>query len=207
MKFLFDFLPIVLFFGVFKYAENHAEWASSFIATHLGFMVSGGLVSTQEAPIFLATLAVIGATLAQVIYLKLRRQAVDKMLWVSLILVVVLGGATLWLHSEWFIKWKPTLLYWIMALSLVFAQFFLKKNLIKKLLESQLTVPDQVWQKLLWAWFGFFATMGALNLWIAHHFSTSIWVNFKLFGFLGLMLAFIIGQGIYLNGQSQKSLD
>ena len=205
MGFFFDFLPIALFFGVFKYAETHAQWAASFASTYFGFLTSGNPISAQEAPIFLSTIAVITITLAQVIYLKVRRQAVDKMLWASLILVVVLGSATLWFHSESFIKWKPTVLYWIMAASLMIGQIFWGKNLIKNLLESQISAPDQVWQKLLWAWLVFFATMGALNLWIAYTFSTSFWVSFKLFGFLGLMLVFIIGQTLYLSKQSQPS--
>jgi len=84
-------------------------------------------------------------------------------------------------------------------------QVFWGKNLIKNLLENQVSASNQVWQKLLWAWFLFFATMGALNLWIAYTFSTSFWVSFKLFGFLGLILVFIIGQTLYLSKQSQPS--
>jgi intracellular septation protein len=92
-----------------------------------------------------------------------------------------------------------------MAASLMLGQIFWGKNLIKNLLESQISAPDQVWQKLLWAWLVFFATMGALNLCVAYTFSTSFWVSFKLFGFLGLMLVFIIGQTLYLSKHSQPS--
>ena len=94
MKILLDFLPLALFFGMFKYAEGHREWAASFATAHLGFMVSGGVIGTEEAPVMLATVVVMLATLLQVLFLKLTRQKVDAILWVSLALVVVLGAAT-----------------------------------------------------------------------------------------------------------------
>src|SRR5689334_5372044 len=106
MKLLFDFLPIILFFGSFKYAENHKDWAAAFANQHLGALVSGGAVGPNEAPVLLATLVVIAATLTQVAILFARGKKIDLMLWVSLGLVVVLGGATVWFHNETFIKWK-----------------------------------------------------------------------------------------------------
>lgn len=198
MKLLFDFLPIVLFFGAFKYAQAHTDWAAAFATQHFGFLVSGGVVGTEEAPVLLATLVVIVATLAQVAWLMARRRKIDLMLWVSLGLVVVLGGATIWFHSETFIKWKPSVLYWVMAGAFVVAQL-MGKNLLKLLLGDQLALPPAVWQRLALAWVGFFALMGALNLWVAYSFSTSTWVNFKLFGGIGLMLAFTLAQGLYLS--------
>ena len=198
MKILFDFLPIILFFGTFKYAEAHRQWAADFATRHFGGLVSGGTVGPQEGPVMLATLVVIGATLAQVAWLRLRRRKVDLMLWVSLVLVVVLGGATIWLCSETFIKWKPTLLYWTMGGAFAIAPLF-GKNLLRVLLGEQLQLPDPVWARLNWAWITFFALMGALNLWVAYRFSTDTWVNFKLFGGIGLMLAFTIGQGLWLS--------
>ena len=119
MKIFFDFLPVILFFGTFKYAEAQAEWAARFATEHLGFMVSGGVVGTEEAPVLLATVVVIVATLAQVALAAGAAQKVDTMLWVSLALVVVLGGATIWFHSATFIKWKPSVLYWVMGLALL----------------------------------------------------------------------------------------
>ncbi|ODV13077.1 MAG: septation protein A [Rubrivivax sp. SCN 70-15] len=199
MKFLFDFLPIALFFGCFKYAENHKDWAAAFATQHFGFMVSGGSVGAQQAPVLLATVVVIVATLAQVAWLKLRGRKVDTMLWVSLVLVVVLGGLTIWFHNETFIKWKPSVLYWAMGTALWLSPLLAGKNLLKVMLGEQLQLPAKVWHRLNFAWVAFFAGMGLLNLWVAYSFSTDAWVNFKLFGGIGLMLVFTIAQGLYLS--------
>ncbi|MES2716962.1 MAG: septation protein A [Pseudomonadota bacterium] len=199
MKLLLDFLPILLFFGAFKYAEGHKDWAAAFATEHLGFMVAGGQVGTGEAPVLLATVVVVLATLAQVLWLKARGQKVDLMLWISLGLVTVLGGLTVWLHSETFIKWKPTGLYWAMGLSFLVSQFLLGRNLLKLMLGEQLQLPEAVWTRLSLAWVAFFAGMGVLNLWVAYSFSTDTWVNFKLFGGIGLMLLFTLAQGLYIS--------
>ncbi len=199
MKILLDFLPILLFFVTFKYAEAHKAWAAAFATEHLGFIVSGGIVGEEEAAVLLATVVVILATVVQVALLKARGRKVDLMLWVSLVLVVVLGTLTVWLHSDTFIKWKPTLLYWAMGLALLLGQLVFGRNLLRLLMGEQLKLPDPVWQRLNIAWIAFFASMGALNLWIAYRFSTDAWVNFKLFGTLGLMLVFTIAQGLYLS--------
>ena len=199
MKLLADFLPIILFFAAFKIAGNDKDAGAAFASEHFGFLVSGGSVGPGEAPVLLATVVVILATLAQVLVLKLRGRRVDTMLWVSLVLVVVLGGLTIWFHSETFIKWKPTLLYWVMAGAFLLGPLLFGKNLLRLLLGEQLQLPDAVWQRLSWAWVAFFAGMGGLNLWVAYTFSTAAWVNFKLFGALGLMLAFTVAQGLYLS--------
>ncbi|RYX95838.1 MAG: septation protein A [Comamonadaceae bacterium] len=199
MKILLDFLPIILFFGMFKYAEGNREWAASTATDWLGFMVSGGIVGPAEAPVLLATVVVILATLAQIIVLKVRGKKVDAMLWVSLALVTVLGCATIYFHSEAFIKWKPTVLYWVMGGGLLIGQLLFKKNGIKTLMGAQMTLPDSVWRVVNLSWVGFFAVMGFVNLWVAFNFSTAAWVNFKLFGGLGLMLLFILAQALYLN--------
>jgi intracellular septation protein len=198
MKLLFDFLPIALFFASFKFAEAHKDWAADFATRNFGFMVSGGSVGPSEAPVLLATVVVIVATLAQVSFLKMRGRRVDTMLWVSLVLVVGLGGMTIWFHNETFIKWKPSVLYWTMGMALWLSQLLLGKNLLKVLLGEQLQLPTRIWHRLNFAWVAFFAGMGLLNLWVAYSFSTDTWVNFKLFGGLGLMLAFTIAQAAYL---------
>jgi intracellular septation protein len=198
MKILLDFLPILLFFVTFKYAEGHQEWAAAFATEHLGFVVAGGQVGITEAPVLLSTVVVIIASLAQVAWLKARGKKVDLMLWISLVLVVVLGGLTVWLHSETFIKWKPTGLYWAMGLSFLVSQFAFRRNLLKLMLGEQLQLPEAVWTRLSLAWVGFFAMMGVLNLWVAFNFSTATWVNFKLFGGIGLMLLFTLAQGLYI---------
>ena len=199
MKLLLDFLPILLFFGTFKYTESHKEWAAAFATEHLGWMVAGGTVGLTEAPVMLATVVVVIASLAQVAWLKARGKKVDLMLWISLALVVVLGGLTVWLHSETFIKWKPTGLYWAMGLSFLISQTLLGKNLLKLMLGEQMQLPDAIWRRLGLAWVVFFAAMGVINLWVAYNFSTSTWVNFKLFGGIGLMLLFTLGQGLYIS--------
>lgn len=199
MKILFDFLPIALFFGMFKYAEGHKDWAASTATEWLGFMVSGGVVGPSEAPVLLATVVVIIATLAQILWIKARGKRVDTMLWVSLGLVTVLGGATIYFHSESFIKWKPTVLYWVMGTALLVGQLVFKKNGIKSLMGAQMALPDAIWRVVNFSWVGFFAVMGILNLWVAFSFPTATWVNFKLFGGLGLMVVFVLAQAVYLN--------
>jgi intracellular septation protein len=199
MKILFDFLPILFFFGTFKYAESHAAWAAAFATQHLGFLVAGGQVSVTEAPVILSTVVVIIASLLQVVWLKARGKKVDLMLWISLGLVVVLGGLTIWLHSETFIKWKPTGLYWAMGLSFLISQFLLGRNLLKLMLGEQIALPEFAWHRLSLAWAAFFSGMGCLNLWVAFNFATATWVNFKLFGSVGLMLIFTLAQGFYIS--------
>lgn len=199
MKLLFDFLPIILFFATFKFAEGNKEWASDFASRHFGGLVAGGTVTPAEAPVMLATVMVILATLAQVAFLKARGRKVDAMLWVSLVLVVVLGGLTIYFHSETFIKWKPSVLYWTMGVAFWASQALFGRNLLRLLLGEQLTLPDAVWRNLNFAWIAFFAMMGLLNLWVAYSFDTDTWVNFKLFGGLGLMLLFTLAQGLYLS--------
>lgn len=199
MKLLIDFLPVFLFFATYKYAHMNKEWAASFAAAHFGFLVSGGEVGPDEAPVLLATLVVIAATLLQVAWLKLRGRKVDLMLWISLTLVVVLGGATVWFHNETFIKWKPSGLYWVMGLTFWISRAVFRKNLLRALMGDQIDLPDRIWQRLNFAWVAFFAFMGLLNLWVAYSFPTEVWVDFKLFGGLGLMLLFTLGQAVYLS--------
>lgn len=204
MKILFDFLPIALFFGMFKYAEGNKDWAAGVATDWLGFMVSGGVVAPGEAPVLLATVVVIAATLAQIVWLKARGKKVDTMLWVSLALVTVLGGATIYFHSENFIKWKPTVLYWVMGAALLVGQVVFDKNGIKSLMGAQMKLPDSVWRTVNFSWVGFFAVMGVVNLWVAFNFPTSTWVNFKLFGGMGLMLVFVLLQAVFLNKHIQQ---
>jgi len=199
MKLLLDFLPIILFFATFKVTEGRKDWAAQFASDHLGFIVNGGVVGPNEAPVLLATVVVILATLAQVAFLVLRGKKVDTMLWVSLGLVTVLGGATIWFHNETFIKWKPSVLYWVMGLTFWLSQLLFRKNLLRALIGDQLQLPAGVWQRLNFAWVAFFAFMGLANIYVAYSFSTDAWVNFKLFGGIGLMLLFTVAQGFYIS--------
>lgn len=199
MKILLDFLPLLLFFATFKYADANQEWAAVFASEHFGFMVSGGKVGAEEAPVLLATLVVMICTLAQALILKLRGKKIDLMLWISLGLVVTLGGATVWFHNETFIKWKPSGLYWAMALVFWASQAFFGKNLIQKMLGAELALPAFVWQRLNRAWVLFFGALGVVNLYVAYSYSTSTWADFKVFGVTGLILLFTLGQGIYMS--------
>jgi len=199
MKLLLDFLPIILFFGAFKYAEGHADWAARFATDHFGFIVSGGVVGTEEAPVLLATVVAIVATCAQIAYLLARRRKIDMILWITFAIVVVLGGATIWFHNPTFIKWKLSVLYWTMGLAFWISQAFFQKNLLQSLMGDQLVLPAKVWQRLNVAWIAFYAFMGLLNLYVAYNYTTSTWANFKVFGATGLMLVFMVAQGFYVS--------
>ncbi|WP_323072358.1 septation protein A [Mycetohabitans endofungorum] len=169
MKLLFDLLPIALFFVAFK------VWN-----------------------IYVATGVAIAAVLVQVTWSAFRHRRVDPMLWVSLAIVVVFGGATLVLHNDTFIKWKPTVLYWAFSLAMLFSQFVLRKNLIQKAVSAQIKLPSPIWDQLNLAWALFFAALGTANLFVAYRFSTDTWVDFKLFGTTGAMLVFIVAQSLWL---------
>ncbi|HEX5355514.1 MAG TPA: septation protein A [Aquabacterium sp.] len=199
MKIFFDLLPIILFFASFKWAEGHKDLVAHWMTQHLGFAVSGGAVGVTEAPVLLATVVVIVATLLQVVVLKAMRKPVDKMLWAGLVIVVVLGGLTLWFHDETFIKWKPTVIYWMMALGFLVTEIVLGRKMLAQMMGGQVDAPDSVWRTLGWAWVLFFASMGVLNLWVAFNFPLDTWVSFKMWGSLGLTLVFTLAQGLYLS--------
>lgn len=199
MKFLFDLFPVILFFGMFKWGEANPDAAQALAGQYLSALVSGGTVTAGQAPILLATAVAILATLAQIGWLLLRGRKVDGMLWISLAIITVFGGATIYFHNETFIKWKPTVLYWLFGAALVVAQLVFRKNLIRSVMGKQIGLPDPVWNRLALAWAGFFVAMGVVNLVVAYLFSTAAWVNFKLFGFTGLMFAFVIAQSLMLS--------
>ena len=199
MKFLFDFLPILLFFGIFKWGQGSPEAAQALANDYLGAIVAGGVVTTGQAPILLATAVAIIASVAQIGWLLARRGKVEPMMWISLAIIVVFGGATIYFNNETFIKWKPTVLYWCFAGALLLALSAFKRNLVRAAMGKQITLPDEVWDKLNLAWIGFFAAMGVINLYVAFTFSTEAWVDFKTFGLMGLMFVFIIGQTFYLS--------
>ena len=194
MKILFDLFPIILFFAAYQYGAAHPDNATSWLAA-LGIVLDSG----AKPGVFLATVVAIAATFLQIAWVWMKHRKVETMLWVSLGLIVVFGGATLFLHDETFIKWKPTVLYWLFALSLGLAPILFERNLIRLMMEKNVTLPDAIWTRLNLAWAAFFTLMGVANLWVAMNYSTDAWVNFKMFGSLGLMLLFIIGQTLYLS--------
>ena len=169
MKFLFDMFPVILFFVAFKLVDIYAS-----------------------------TLVAIATTVLQIAWVWFKHKKVENMQWISLGLIVVFGGATLLLHNENFIKWKPTVLYWLFSTVLLVAGLFFRKNLIKSMMSSQIDAPDNIWGKLLAGWIVFFLFMGGINLFVAFSYSTDIWVNFKLFGGIGLMLLFVLAQAFVL---------
>jgi intracellular septation protein len=170
MKLLADFFPIILFFAAFKFAG-----------------------------IYVATGVAIAATVIQIAWLRFTRGKVEPIQWVSLAIIVAFGGATIALHDETFIKWKPTILYWVMGAILAAGQLVMRKNLLKSVMGSQLELPEEAWRVMTWSWIAFFALMGVINLWVAFNFDTNTWVNYKLFGGMGLMVVFILGQAVYLS--------
>jgi intracellular septation protein len=170
MKFLFDLLPVALFVAAYFIADS----------------------------IYVATAVIIPATIAQAVFEKWRYGKVNVMLWVTLGIVVTMGSLTLLLHDKRFIMWKPTLLYWLFSVALIASNLFWKKNLIQKLLGKEITLPDSVWGQLNVAWAAFFAVMGVVNLYVAMNFEEPFWVKFKLFGFTGLLMLFVILQAPFL---------
>lgn len=194
MKLLFDLFPIILFFAAYQFGSANPDTAQSILAG-LGVQLDGG----AKPGVFLATLVAILATVGQIAWVWLRHRKVETMLWVSFALIVVFGGATLFLHDENFIKWKPTVLYWLFALALGLGPVLFERNIIRLMMEKQITLPDAIWARLNLGWAAFFTLMGAANLFVAFTYSTDTWVNFKMFGTLGLMLIFIVAQGFYLS--------
>jgi len=177
-KFLFDLFPLILFFVAYRYAD-----------------------------IYVATGAAMVAGVAQIAWLRLRRKPIETMHWVNLGVIVVFGGATLLLHDDTFIKWKPTVLYWLFGGALLGARLLAGRNLMRRLLEGQISLPDAVWDRLNASWAAFFLAAGALNLYVAFsgHFDEAQWVNFKVFGLMGLLLVFVVVQSLWLGRHIQSA--
>jgi len=169
MKLLFDFFPLLLMFATFK--------------------IFG---------IYVATAVAIVATIAQVIYLKVRGKKVEPMMWIGLGIIVVAGGATIIFKNEMFIKIKPTVLFVVMAIAIAVAQFGFGKNPISVIFNHQIQAPPLVWKKLALAWIVFLMLVAVLNLYFAYYQSTDTWFLFKTFGDMGLFLVFIVAQIIWL---------
>lgn len=199
-KLLFDLFPIIVFFVAYKLGDANAEATRTFMAA-IGLPQPVG--AGEKPGIYLATVLAIAASFGQIAWVKLRGQAIETMMWVSLGLIVVFGGATLWLHDESFIKWKPTVLYWLFA-GIIFGATAFRRNVIRSLMQTQMELPDPAWSRLNASWGGFFAFMGLANLFVAFNFSTDTWVNFKLFGSLGLMLVFVVAQSMMLTKYLDK---
>ncbi len=170
-KFLFDLFPLILFFLAFKFAD-----------------------------IFTATAVAMIAAVAQIAWLKATGRAIEATHWINLTVIVVFGGATLLLHDDTFIKWKPTVLYWLFGAILLGARLAFRRNLMRKLMGEKIDLPDPVWNRVNDSWALFFIASGALNLYVAFsgRFTEAQWVNFKVFGLMALLLVFAVGQSIWL---------
>jgi intracellular septation protein len=182
MKVLFDFIPVLVFFIAFKIPED----------PHQG--------------ILLATVVAITASLLQVTLFWIKNRRVENMHLITLAIIVVLGGATLLLQDERFIKWKPTAVNWLFALTFLVSQFIGKKNLVRRMMESTIRLPDPIWSRLNLSWVIFFVATGSANLYVAYNFNTETWVNFKLFGIMGLTMLFVIAQAAYLMRHTEQRL-
>lgn len=170
MKALYDFIPIIIFFGVYKTVDIYA-----------------------------ATAAAIVASLVQVAYSRIKNGHFENSQLIALGSIGILGGATLLLKDEIFIKWKPTVAYWILAVVFLGSRFIGKKTILQRMADSSIELPKKVWQQLNYSWVLFFMMMGLTNLYVIYHFDTDTWVNFKFFGTLALTLLFIVLQGLVMS--------
>ena len=171
MKLLLDFLPILIFFGAYKVTED----------------------------LITATAVLIPVTIIQVAVVFWLTKKVEKMALVTLALVIILGGLTVFLNDGWFIMWKPTVVNWLFAAAFFGSHFIGQRPIIKRLLGHAISLEAQQWVTLSFAWIAFFIFSGLLNLIVAYQFSEDVWVNFKLFGGMGLLLLFVLAQGLYLS--------
>ena len=194
MKLLFDVFPVILFFVFFKFGNSHPETADAILAA---FHIV--LDPAIKPAIFLATLVSIFATTLQILWTKYRHGKVDAMLWLSFFVIVLFGGATLVFHNDTFIRWKPTVLYWLFSGALLGSNLIFKKNLIRSALSNKMALPVRIWNLLNLSWGLFFLVLGFINLYVAYNYPIESWVNFKLFGFTGLMLIFVVAQSAWLS--------
>ena len=181
MKLLFDFLPVLLFFVAFQLAD-----------------------------IYVATLVAIISSFLQVAWVKLRHGRYEKNYVITFFIMLIFGGATLYLENELFIKWKPTAINWLFALIFIGSHFIGKKTVIEHMISGMVELPNKSWINLNIAWAGFFIILGFINIYVLYSFDTETWVNFKLFGMFGLTFAFVLAQGVYIakhmKPQAQKNI-
>lgn len=205
MNFLADFLPVLLFFLTYFVGEAAPARAHDIAMALLGGVVRGGTIPVELASILLASAVAIVTVLVQISLRLLRRQRVSPVLWLSAAIFVVFGGATIYFHDDTFIKWKPTVLYWLFAAGLLVSEIGLGRNLIRHMMEpSGLRLPDGHWRRLNLAWVAFFVATGALNLYVAFNLSRSVWVSFKSFGLTLLTFVFVLLQGLVLSRYFQE---
>lgn len=169
MKQLLEFIPIILFFIAYKFYD-----------------------------IYVATAVVIVATIIQVSYAWFRHRKVESMQWITLGLVLIMGGATLYLQNEQFIKWKLSIIEWLFGVAFLGSHFIGKRTFVERMMSSNLSLPAVIWQRLNIMWGVFFLSVGFINVYVMYNFSTDDWVSFKTFGVPGLMVIFIVIQMVFL---------
>ncbi len=197
MKILFDLLPVIVFFGVYKLLSQGKEG-------HACLADQAAQLSWTQEPILLATAAAMLATFIQVGWVKYRHGKVDGMLWMSFAIITVFGGATLYFHNPVFIQWKPTILYWTFAVVLAAAPLVAKRNPIRAMLEEKLHLPNHVWRNLNAAYALFFLGLGFANIAAVHWLSCDAWVSFKAYGITAILFVFVIAQSVILAKYLEK---
>ena len=175
MKAVFEFMVVILFFTTYALTKN----------------------------IILATEVAIAAGIIQAVWCLYKYRRLQTMQWVSLLLVVILGGATVILKNEHFIMWKPTALFWVISAGLLISHLC-GKNVLKSTIGKEISMPDTAWRKLTYIWVIFLLALGALNLWVAYTFTVTQWVNFKLFGSTTILFLFLVGQTVYISQYTKK---
>lgn len=199
VKLLFDLFPVIIFFAAYKFGGADPATTASWMKS-----LTGSTPALDQAPVMLAAAAGIVASIVQLAIVYLRGKKPEPMLWISLVIVVVFGSLTIYLHNAMFVKWKPTILYWIFA-AILFYGTMAKKNFLENLMGKNIELPSDSWRKMQIGWELFFALAGVINLVIAYTCSTDFWVNFKLFGLTALTLIFTIGIGIWITKTAPKS--
>ncbi|WP_028944721.1 septation protein A [Pseudomonas vranovensis] len=183
MKQFIDFIPLLLFFIVFKLEPRAVELA--------GHSFELGGIFSATAMLILSSVVVYGA-------LFIRQRKLEKGQWLTLVACLVFGGLTLAFHSETFLKWKAPVVNWLFAVAFAGSHFIGDRVLIKRIMGHAINLPEPVWSRLNLAWIGFFLFCGAANLFVAFTFQ-DIWVDFKVFGSLGMTVLFLVAQGVYLS--------
>ncbi len=200
MKFVSDFLSLLLFFVIYLLGEQFPELAQRYASVLLGGVTRDGVIPPDQASILLAIAVAIIVFTIQIAWMLTTRRKVSVVQWMSFGILVVFGGASIYFHSDIFIKWKVTVLYWLFAAALWVGIAFFRKNLIRALMEpGGVELPDRVWTRMNQSWMIFFVALGALNLLVAFNFSRTTWVTFKSFGLTALTVVFALGQGLLIS--------
>lgn len=205
MKFLYDLFPVILFFVSYYKADLILD------NTPAGHWIDPTQPAHIAATILATSIAII-ASFVQVSGFWLKHRRFEKMHIFSLVMISVLGGLTIYIGDPAFIQWKPTVLNWAFAVAFLSSQFIGKKNLVERMMAHQISLPESVWTRLNISWIAFFILSGVANLYVAFYYATDLdaktrmdnWVNFKLYGLMGMTLVFMVLQAIYLSRHIQE---